>query len=210
MTSNATLDVLLEGYTDLPAGIMAAAVTYLEMIERPAPRAIPDRPDLRLKKVDGPTLADYRRLYKEIGEDLLWFSRAKMDDAALLAILTHPAVEVHVAYQGDRPVGLFELDARDGDGSDVELSFFGLVPDMVGGGAGRWLMNAGLDIAFSRPIRRLWLHTCHYDHPAALAFYRRSGFRPYKFAIELGTDPRLTGILPRTAAPQIPLIEPRP
>jgi hypothetical protein len=27
--------------------------------------------------------------------------------------------------------------------------------------------------------RRLWLHTCDLDHPGALGFYQRSGFRIY-------------------------------
>jgi hypothetical protein len=54
---------------------------------------------------------------------------------------------------------------------------------------------------------RFWLHTCTFDHPAAVGFYSRYGFKPYMRAIEVSADPRLTGLLPRSAAPQIPLIE---
>ena len=67
-------------------------------------------------------------------------------------------------------------------------------------------MNAGLSIAWSRPIRRFWVHTCTLDHPAALAFYQRSGFRPFRRTIEIEDDPRTSGILPRTAAPHAPYL----
>jgi hypothetical protein len=52
------------------------------------------------------------------------------------------------------------------------------------------------------------VHTCTLDHPSALGFYRAQGFTPFARAIETFDDPRLTGILPREAATQIPLLEP--
>ena len=55
-------------------------------------------------------------------------------------------------------------------------------------------------------VRRVHVHTCSLDHPAALAAYRRAGFVPVRRAIERFTDPRLTGILPAGAAPQVPLL----
>jgi hypothetical protein len=69
------------------------------------------------------------------------------------------------------------------------------------------LVNFAIDRAWARPIRRLWAHTCNFDHPAALAFYYRSGFRPYAFMVDVADDPRLTGHMPRTAAPHVPLLD---
>jgi ribosomal protein S18 acetylase RimI-like enzyme len=80
------------------------------------------------------------------------------------------------------------------------------VPEAIGSGLGRFLIGAAIERAFSRPIQRLWLHTCTLDHPGALAFYMRAGFVPYRRAIEVADDPRLYGALPLTAAPQIPII----
>ena len=76
-----------------------------------------------------------------------------------------------------------------------------------GRGAGRWLMNQAVMRAWSRAIRRLWVHTCTLDHPAALDFYRRSGFRAYARRVEVADDPRLVGLLPRDVAPGIPIVE---
>jgi GNAT superfamily N-acetyltransferase len=87
------------------------------------------------------------------------------------------------------------------------LSFFGLVPEAIGQGAGRWMMNEALRLSWRDTINRVWLHTCTLDHPDALAFYLRSGFKPYARKLEMFPDPRLAGLLPRDAAPHVPIIE---
>ena len=102
-----------------------------------------------------------------------------MSDAELLAVLTHPRVDVYSLDRGGAACGLLELDRRE---------------------------EAGVELAFEDGARRFHLHTCSLDHPKALAFYLKSGFRAYKRAIEVGDDPRLTGKLPRGAAPAIPLL----
>jgi GNAT superfamily N-acetyltransferase len=81
-----------------------------------------------------------------------------------------------------------------------------LTERIVGNGIGRWLMNRAIERAWSRPIHRFHVHTCNLDHPSALGFYIRSGFRPYKRQIEIGDDPRLTGVLAPDAAPDVPMI----
>jgi hypothetical protein len=70
-------------------------------------------------------------------------------------------------------------------------------------------MNEAIRRAFRHPIRRFFVHTCSLDHPSALSFYVRSGFTPYRRAIEVADDPRLTGHLPLETAPQIPVLAPR-
>ena len=194
-----------DGYYALPRGKLAAVVTFLEMTEPPEARATPARPDLTLRPIEQPTTDWYRALYREIGSDWLWFSRLSHDDAALLAMLRDPAVEVFALERDGQDKGLLELDRR--QPGEVELAFFGVTGDMLGAGAGRWLMNQAIERAFAAGPTRFWLHTCSLDHPAALAFYLRSGFRPYRRAIEVCEDPRLTGDLPRSAAAQVPIIE---
>ncbi|MCX7267718.1 MAG: GNAT family N-acetyltransferase, partial [Sphingomonadales bacterium] len=41
----------------------------------------------------------------------------------------------------------------------------------------------------------------------ALTFYQRSGFVAYQRQLETFPDPRITGLIPRDAAPHIPLID---
>jgi GNAT superfamily N-acetyltransferase len=192
-------------FSDVPVGKIAAVVTSLEMLQRPPPR--PERDDLALTlaRVPQPGLDWFRDLFRRAGEDWIWFSRLAMSDDQLAAIIHDPKVEVCVLTLGDTEAGLLELDFRAAD--ECELSFIGLTAPFIGTGAGRFLMNRALALAWSRPIRRLWVHTCTFDHPGALAFYLRSGFRPFRLQVEIADDPRRTGLAPRTAAPHVPLID---
>jgi hypothetical protein len=68
-------------------------------------------------------------------------------------------------------------------------------------------MNRAMERAWSHQVTRVWVHTCSFDHPAALAFYQRSGFRPFRRQVEIADDPRLDGTAPRDAAKHVPVIE---
>lgn len=197
-----TLEAL--GYLDLPPGRLATLVTFLEMTAPPKPRALPPRPELELRLWRRPAPAAYRRLFRRVGEPWLWFSRLLLADEALAAVIHHPRVEIFVLARSGVDIGFAELDFR--TAGQCELAFFGLVPEAIGTGAGRWLMTHVLERAWRPGVSRVWVHTCHFDHPGALAFYTRSGFRPFKLAIEVFEDPRLSGLLPSTAAPHVPLV----
>jgi GNAT superfamily N-acetyltransferase len=161
---------------------------------------------LRLQRWKQSDPAKYRILFERIGAPWLWFSRLAMDDAALLAIIGDPAVEVSAVLDpAGFEVGILELDFR--HAGQCELSFFGLIPELSGKGLGGWLMAQALAAAWRKDVSRVWVHTCTLDFPGALSFYRKSGFIPCERQIETFADPRLIGILPRDAAPQIPLLE---
>ncbi len=201
-----TLLVSLDGYTDLPRGKIANVVTYLEVFGRPPPLSEPDRPDLTFRQASSPSVDWYRALIRRVGEDWLWFSPLVMPDDQLAAMLGDPLREVHTLERNGEAIGIAELDRR--RAGEVELSFFGVDQSEIGTRAGRWLMNRAMDRAFQPGVGRVWVHTCTLDHPAAVPFYRRAGFTPYKLAIEITDDPRLTGRLPPEAAPHVALIRP--
>lgn len=190
--------------TGVPPGMVATIVTTLEMTAPPRLRPMPDAP-LRLVRWPSPARNAYRTLFRRVGEPWLWFSRLVMADDALDAIIGDPAVEIHaVTDRAGIEVGLLELDFR--VAGQCEIGFFGLVPELAGKGHGRWLMAHALAMGWRKGIGRLWVHTCTLDHPGALGFYRRQGFTPVSRAVESFADPRLTGHLPRDAAPHVPVI----
>jgi GNAT superfamily N-acetyltransferase len=195
---------LPDGHSDVPAGKVAAVVTHLEMTACPALRADPPGA-WTLRRVEVPDLDWFRDLYRRVGEEWLWFSRLQMSDADLAAIIQTPLVEVHALVEDGRDEGLLELDFR--EPGQCELAFFGVTAKLIGSGAGRWLMNRALERAWSRQVARVWVHTCTLDHPSALAFYQRSGFRPFRRQVEITDDPRLDGTVPRSAAKHVPIIE---
>jgi GNAT superfamily N-acetyltransferase len=126
-----------------------------------------------------------------------------MSDEELRSIIHDDAVEVFALETGGAEKGILELDRRDVE--DIEIAFLGVTPDLIGQGAGRFLLSRAIEIAWSHRPRRVMLHTCTLDHPRALEFYRRAGFIPYKRAVEIAPDPRLAGILPMTAAKHCPV-----
>jgi GNAT superfamily N-acetyltransferase len=128
-----------------------------------------------------------------------------MDDRALTAIIHDPDISIFAAVdRAGVEVGMIELDHR--EPNECEISYFGLVPELAGKGLGRWLMAEALARAWLRDIKRVWLHTCTLDHPSALNFYRAQGFVAVKRTIETFADPRVAGLLPADAAPQIPCL----
>ena len=196
----------IPGFIELPPGKIAAVATYLEMREAPAP--LPAAPGdasgrWRLEKLAG-DVPRYRALFAAVGQPWLWFSRASLTDKQVGTIIDNAAVHAFAFVLEGRDAGLLELDFR--RAGECELAFLGLVPEAIGQGFGQVLIDEGIRRAFARPIARLWLHTCTLDHPAALPFYIRAGFRPFRRALEVADDPRLTGRMPREAAPNVPLI----
>ena len=193
-----------DGYTDLPPGKLAAVVTYLEMLTQPEFVAVPKTSEFEIRRVTQPDLDWYRRLYRRIGEPWLWFSRLRMSDEELRSVLDDPEIDIFVLSSGGEDHGLLELDRR--CMPDIEIAFFGVTGETIGKGAGRALLAHALIQAWEHHPQRVWLHTCTSDHPSALGFYMKFGFVPFKRAVEIEDDPRVTGEMPRSAAPHVPIV----
>lgn len=157
---------------------VAITVYYLEMLgplrrNVPAPRA-----GLTVEHVRAPSVPYYRALYDAVGKDYDWYSRRKMSDEVLAAILGDPGDELHVLHVAGAAAGFAELDRR--QPGQIELVQFGLLPQFIGQGLGKWFLNWAIDQAWSYQPRRLWLHTCTRDHPAALPNYQQAGFALFR------------------------------
>ena len=189
-------------YEPLPDGELAAVVTYLEMLEPPA--APVPQSTLRLRRIAEPDPDTYRALFRKVGARWLWFSRLAMPDPELSAIIRDSGVKLFEVAAVEPVVGMLELDFR--EAGQCELAFIGLVPELAGQGHGRWLLAEALRLAWRDGIARVHVHTCTLDHPAALKAYLNAGFTAVKRAFESFPDPRLSGLLPSDAAPQIPLV----
>jgi GNAT superfamily N-acetyltransferase len=195
-----------DGFMDVAAGRIATIVTSLEMTRAPDTQVVIAPMDgVDLIHVAQPAVDWYRHLFRSVGQEWLWFSRLRLSEPALAAIIQHPEVEVHVLTRDGCEIGFFELDFR--DKGACEIAFFGLVPLATGQRLGGYMMRTLMQRAWSLPIDRLWVHTCTLDHPSALAFYQRMGFRAFRQQVEIAEDPRLRGELPRNMGPHVPIID---
>lgn len=159
-------------------GRVETTIVYLEMTALPErPPAGPSRPGIEVHRAVRPTASFFRYLYDTIGAEWTWTARRLMSDQALLDIIHHPRIDVNVLWIDGVPAGLAEIDHR--APPDIELSYFGLLPDFVGKGLGGYFLNWAVDHAFMSRPGRFWVHTCDLDHPNALQVYMKAGFDIY-------------------------------
>lgn len=158
---------------------MDVTIAYLEMT---APTDLEpkrsSRPDLVLARVDPPMPELNRFFYTAVGGDWYWIDRLPWTYRAWQEYLSRPGLETWVLSAAGVPAGYFELDAQ--PSGDTEIAYFGLLPRFIGGGLGAHLLTAAVERAWQQGARRVWLHTCTLDHPAALRHYQARGFRVYK------------------------------
>jgi len=178
-------------------GDLAAVVTFLEM--RESPRVEAPVSELILRRIEHPHPAQYRELFRKVGSRWLWFSRLVMDDSSLTAIIGDPNVELFTVMDGGHARTRLPRGRR-------MRAFVRRPSSRTIRPRPRWLLAEAISRAWRDGIRRVHVHTCTLDHPAALQAYRRAGFTPYRREVERFPDPRLIGALPKDCAPQIPLI----
>ena len=205
-TDGSSANPLPNGYYKLPRGKLANACTYLEMTAPPASKARCPTPEgIQLERLTGKDVARFRELYRAIGEPWLWASHLTKSAEQVAQFLDDATRETVAAASPQGDIGLLQLE-YDGKGS-AEIVYFGLVTGAIGSGIGRWLVEEAVARVFAKSVQRLWLHTCNFDHPKALGFYQAAGFRIYATGFEIMDDPRVQGLLPKTAAPHVPMVK---
>ncbi len=160
---------------------------------RPAPA--PEGLDLRLVRAEeiGPEFA--RFLYTAVGGPWHWTDRLPWSYRQWADWLAQDDVETWVAWVAGTPAGYVQLEPHPErgtgsgtEGGEVEVAYFGLLPAFLGRGLGRHLLGYGLarawDLADRHPARprtrRVTVHTCSLDGPAALRTYESRGFRLFR------------------------------
>jgi GNAT superfamily N-acetyltransferase len=164
--------------TNSSTKLVDVVVYYLEM-RAPSHQSVPaPRDGLTILHARTPSVPYYRFLYDAVGKDYHWLSRGKLSNTELASVIQDSRNELHVLHVDGSPAGFAELDRRQPE--EVELVQFGLTGDFIGQKLGKWFLQRIIDMAWSYQPRRLWLHTCTLDHPAALPLYTKAGFMQLK------------------------------
>ncbi|WP_038058641.1 GNAT family N-acetyltransferase [Thermus amyloliquefaciens] len=112
----------------------------------------------------------YRELYRESEEG--WALRLKWTDEELWEHFQDPHVHLLVAYRGDEPVGLAEVELEEGEAS---VAYIGVVPQARGQGIGRALLAEAARLAKKKGATLLRVRA-HDHETGALELYRNLGF----------------------------------
>lgn len=198
--------MLADGYHEVPRGKVVTVVTTLEMRHAVDIRPVTPPAGWELVRHENPHVDWYRALFRAVGEDWLWFGRMVLDEDALAKIITDPKVHIYTLQRDGVDGGLLELDFR--RQGQCELAYFGLTAQLIGTGAGRYLMNNAIERAWAQAITRFHLNTCTLDSPQALSFYLRSGFVPVSQKVEVADDPRIAHGYARSLGPHVPILDP--
>ncbi|HYG33762.1 MAG TPA: GNAT family N-acetyltransferase [Clostridia bacterium] len=105
--------------------------------------------------------------HKKVWTDQQWKDYAESD-----------SLRTFVAYYDGSVAGYFEM--RPDKEGGIEIAIFGLAPKFVGRGFGGVLLTHALEQAWQAQPKRVWLHTCTLDHPAALPNYKARGMTVYR------------------------------
>lgn len=169
------------------ASIVEVTRTYLEMRD-PAElqTARCDDPRIRVERMHECSASFFRHLYVEVGRNYHWIDRLPWTDEDIVAHLSQVEISMWLMTDGGATAGYFEL-SRCEDGS-VEVAYFGLLPEFIGRGLGKYLLTRAVEQAWAEGANRVWLHTCTLDDPAAMPNYLKRGFRLFKtevYSVEL-------------------------
>ena len=123
-----------------------------------------------------------RWFYAEIGRNWSWTDRLAWTDGQWRQWVERPGYEMWSARCGGAFAGYLELDGQ--PTGDVEVAYFGLLPQYVGRVLGGHLLSLGVGAAWDKRAMRVWTHTCSLDGPHALGNYEARGFRVYKRTVE--------------------------
>lgn len=157
----------------------STTIFHLEMWERARFCPKPAPPGFEVAVVDPADPQLNRRFYCAVGSDWNWTDRLKWSEDDWHEYVHRDALSTWVGRLDGQTAGYFELEAQ-ADGN-VEIAYFGLMPEFIGRGLGGPLLSASIEIAWNLPnTRRVWVHTCTDDHHHALANYLKRGFELFK------------------------------
>ncbi len=161
--------------------MVEVTITYLEMEARPN-YARPHQPlghQAALLHAENPPLWYFLSLYRAVGAQYQWTDWFERPESELREFVQHPDMALYTLIRQGWPAGFFMLDRREKGVCD--LAYLGLVPEMVGQGFGKYLLQEAVHTGWDgEGVEKMTVNTCTLDHPRALALYQSAGFAPVR------------------------------
>jgi ribosomal protein S18 acetylase RimI-like enzyme len=141
---------------------------------------------ISLQRCEIPSPELSRFFYATVGAGFNWYGRLGWSYAEWLAHVEQPELHTWFGSVSGSPIGYFELlEQATPTGSDVQIEYFGLLPNFIGRGLGTELLADAIEQAWALGPQRIWLHTCTLDHPRALGNYQAGGFEIFETGEEI-------------------------
>ena len=117
--------------------------------------------------------------YKQIGKKYNWIDRLVWTDKNWIDYISNKNLLTFVLKQKNDLAGFFEIIIH--NSNEVEIAYFGLLEEYFGKGLGGYLLTDALRKSFYvNGIKRVWCHTCSYDHKHGIKNYLSRGMCIFK------------------------------
>jgi GNAT superfamily N-acetyltransferase len=161
--------------------IQPVRVFYLKMHASPED-TLQENNTVTFEQLSQPiTRENYLRLYGSVGIRNNWVDRFIMSEEVLLQKINATNVIIYVMKVNNEEAGFIELVREE---KFVELLYFGLFPEFIGKGFGKYFLNWSIRKAWSFDPDWIQLNTCALDNKNALPTYIKAGFVQYKTTVE--------------------------
>ncbi|MBD1137290.1 GNAT family N-acetyltransferase [Pelagibacterales bacterium SAG-MED43] len=118
--------------------------------------------------------------YKNIGKNHRWTDRLIWSETDWRNYVSSSKVETYLLKVENDLAGYFEL-INHIDLQEIEIAYFGLLEEYHNKKLGGHLLCEAIKKAFlKKNIKRVWVHTCTFDHKNALNNYLARGMKIYK------------------------------
>jgi GNAT superfamily N-acetyltransferase len=153
-------------------------ITFLQMTSAAElrPRHSPD-PRFAIREAVVRQWQVNRFLYFYVGGPWEWTDKQSWSYEKWRSYVESDNLRTFVAFLEGSIAGYYEL--RRDAAQAVEIVYFGLAPGFIGRGFGGALLTDAIERAWAWDARRVWVHTCTRDHPAALKNYQARGMVVY-------------------------------
>ena len=115
----------------------------------------------------------YRKFYYGVGKKWHWLDRMVMPDKELEKAINSVNTEIWIMKIEGKDAGFAEFVKEN---EFTEILYFGLLPDYIGQGLGKFFLQWVIEKAWSFQPKWIQLNTCELDHKNALPVYLKSGF----------------------------------
>lgn len=161
-------------------------ICYLEMKSPDELERKPTTLATEVKQVEIPLPELNRFFYTTVGRNYYWYDRLEWSYAQWKTWVERSELQTWVLYVQGTPAGYAELEKPH---DDVNIVFFGLLPQFIGQGLGGYFLSVIVEKAWALGAKRVTLNTCTLDHKNALENYQARGFKMYDQKTERRTLP---------------------
>ena len=118
--------------------------------------------------------------YKNVGKKHRWTDRLVWSDKDWIEYSSNLKVNTYILKVGDDLAGFFELILHV-DLKEIEIAYLGILEEYHNKKLGSYLLTEAIKKSFqNKNVKRVWVHTCSFDHKNALKNYLARGMKIFK------------------------------